>query len=158
MAPLKQLTIPRLELCAATLLTKQYKKAIRALNVTINESYLWTDPSILLTWIQGPRNKWKPFVGNRVALIQGTAAATWRHVPSHSNPADLISRVIELSTLLTSSLWWKWPQWLTQEPSNWPTTEVNTPTDNLEIRNVMLHFYSLQKTSHQDSPTWTDWS
>jgi hypothetical protein len=49
MALLKQLTIPRLEFCAATLLAKLYKKAIRALNMTIHESYLWTDSSIVLT-------------------------------------------------------------------------------------------------------------
>ena len=85
-APLKQLTIPRLEFCAATLLSKLYKKAIGALNITISESYLWTDSSIVLTWIQGPPNKWKIFVGNRVALIQEeTASASWRHVPSQSN-------------------------------------------------------------------------
>jgi hypothetical protein len=136
-APLKQLTIPRLELCAATLLAKLYKKAIRALNMTIHESYLWTDSSIVLTWIQGPPNKWKTFVGNRVATIQGgTASATWRHVPAQSNPADLISRGVEPSTLSTSTLWWKGPQWLTQESSSWPTAEFNTPTEILEIRNV----------------------
>ena len=43
---------------------------------------------------------------------------------------------IEPTTLSTSTLWWKGPQWLSQEPSSWPTTEANTPTDNLEIRNV----------------------
>jgi hypothetical protein len=74
-APLKQLTILKLELCAATLLGKLYKKATRALNMTKHESYLWTDSSIVLTWIQGPSNKWKTFVGNRVATIQEDSAS-----------------------------------------------------------------------------------
>jgi len=82
---LKMLTIPRLELCAAILLSKLYKKAVSALNITVNEAYMWTDPAIVLAWIQRPSTKWKTFVGNRVALIQeNTAAATWRHVPTNS--------------------------------------------------------------------------
>jgi hypothetical protein len=135
-APLKQLTIPRLELCVATWLAKLYKKAIRALN-TIHESYLWTDSSIVLTWIQCPSNKWKTFVGNRVATIQeDTTSATWRHVPTQSNPADLTSRGVEPSTLSISTLWWIGPQWLTQEPSSWPATEFTTSIELLECRNV----------------------
>ena len=51
-APQKQLTTPRLEICAATLLFKLHKKAIGVLNTTLNESYLWWDYSIALTWIQ----------------------------------------------------------------------------------------------------------
>jgi hypothetical protein len=134
---LKQLTIPRLELCAATLLSKLYKKATRALNLKIDESYLWTDSSNVLTWIQGPPTKWKTFVGNRVATIQEeTKSATWRHVPTQSNPADLISRGLEPSVLSKSTLWWRGPQWLLQESASWPTTEFNIPNDNLEIRKV----------------------
>jgi len=57
-------------------------------------------------------------------------------VPYQSNPADLISRVIYSTTLSTSTLWWKGPQWLSQEQFCWPTTEVNIPTDKLEFRNV----------------------
>ena len=41
-------------------------------------------------------------------------------------------------TLSMSTLWWKGPQWLSQEPSSWPTTEINSPTDNVEIRNVHI--------------------
>jgi hypothetical protein len=138
-ASLKQLTIPRLELCAATLLAKLYKKAKRALNVTIHESYLWTDYSIVLTWIQGPPSKWKTFVGNRVSTIQEeTTSATWRHVPTQSNPAYLISREVEPSTLSTFTSWWKGPQWLTQEPSSWPAADFNTPLENLIIGNVHI--------------------
>ena len=59
-------------------------------------------------------------------------------MPSQSNPADLISRGIEPTTPSTSTLWWKGPQWLSQEPSSWPTTEINTPKDKLEIRNVHI--------------------
>jgi len=111
--PLKQLTIPRLELCAATLLSKLYKKATGALNITINKYYLWTDSSIVLTWIQSLPNKWNIFVGKRVALIQEeTESASRRHVPFESNPADLISRGCEPSTLSIFTLWWKGPQWL----------------------------------------------
>jgi len=116
-----------------------YKKTIGALNIRINESSLWTDFSILLTWIQGPPNKWKTFVGHIVALIQEeTASVSWRHVPSQSNPADLISRGIEQTNLSTSTIWSKGPQWVSQKPSSWPTTEINTPTDNQEIRNVHI--------------------
>jgi len=80
---------------------------------------LWTDSCIVLTWIQGPLTNWKKSVGNRVAIIQDeTASAMWRHVPTHSNPADLISRGIEPTTLSTATLWWKGPQWLTKEPSS----------------------------------------
>jgi len=66
---------------------------------------MWTDSAILLAWIQGPSTKWKIFVGNRVALIQeNKAAATWRHMPTYSNPADLISRGIEATALSKSTL------------------------------------------------------
>jgi hypothetical protein len=127
-----------LELCAAALLSKLYKNALHALNMKIDESYLWTDSSIVLTWIQDPSNRWKTFVGNRVPTIQEeTASATWRHVPSQSNPADLISRGVKPATLSsTSTLWWKGPQWLIQEPSSWSAMEINTHTEILEIRNV----------------------
>jgi hypothetical protein len=94
---------------------------------------------LVLTWNQSPPNKWKTFVGKRVAIIQEeTSSAIWKHVPSQSNAVDLISIGIEPSTLSTSTLWWKGPQWLLQESSSWPTTEVTTPIGDLEIRNVQV--------------------
>jgi hypothetical protein len=85
----------------------------------------------------GPIKQVEDTVGNRVAIIQAdTTSATWRHVPSQSNSVDLIIRGTDPASLSSSTLWWKGPQWSLQEPSSWPTTEFNTPTDDLEVRNV----------------------
>jgi hypothetical protein len=135
-AQIKQLTIPRLEICAAVLLARFFKRATRALNLAIHKTYLWSESSFVLTWIKGTPNKWKTFVGNRVSLIQEkTSSAHWKHVPSQDNPADLISRGTDPTTLSTS-FWWNRPEWLLQDSSSWPATEFTTPTDNLEMKNV----------------------
>ena len=53
------------------------------------------------------------------------------------SPILLISSQEELNPqLFQHPLWWKGPKWLIQEPSSWPTTEDNTPTEHLEMRNV----------------------
>jgi hypothetical protein len=128
------LTIRLSEICAATFLTKLFRKAIKALNITFDDVYLWSDSFIVLTWIQVSPNKWKTFIGNRVAFIQEeTASATWKHVPTDSNPADLISRGLELATLATCNLWWKGPHWLTQNQTRWPSLTFSKPTENLGV-------------------------
>jgi hypothetical protein len=148
--PLKKLTIPRLELCAAVLLAKHFRRVRRALTIAVPESYLWTDSTIVLAWIHSASNRWKTFVGNRVALIQeATSSAIWRHVPTRSNTADLISRGTDPTTLSTSTLWWKGPQWLTKEPSSWPTSEVTNHETNVELKKVHAAF-------HQSSEDFTE--
>ena len=115
-----------------------------ALNTT-DESYPWRDSSIVLTWIQDPPNNWKTSVGNRVTIIQEeTSSAIWRHVPSQSNPADLISRGIEPSKFSPSTLWWKGPHKSSQELSSWPTTEVN----NTKFIRVIAHCRRFHNCRH----------
>ncbi|XP_024869009.1 uncharacterized protein LOC112452827 [Temnothorax curvispinosus] len=88
-APLKRLTIPRLELTAAQLLSRlmPYVQATLKLNVTA--THLWTDSVVTLTWIKSHASRWKDFVRNRVSQIQElTANAHWKYVPAWpSQPA-----------------------------------------------------------------------
>jgi len=121
-APLKPLTVPRLELAAAVLLSRLLEFVIRSLSLSGISSFCWTDSMVVLAWVTQHPSKWKTFVSNRVTEIQSRIpAASWRHVSTHDNPADCASRGIPGSQLASNTLWWHGPAWLCCSRSEWPT-------------------------------------
>ena len=122
-APLKQLSIPRLELMAAKILTTLMNTVVNALSphAKISEVRYWTDSMTVLYWIQN-RGEWKVFVQHRVReILELTEKSQWGHVSGLENPADLGSRGVTASQLCDSRLWWEGPQWLRGSPSSWPS-------------------------------------
>lgn len=51
-APVKTLTIPRLELCAGVLLSKLMRSVIQALNLNDLPKFCWSDSTITLHWLK----------------------------------------------------------------------------------------------------------
>ena len=130
--PVKTVSLPRLELCAAHLGIQLLKTVIKVLNLVQYKNYdifAWSDSTIVLQWISQLPRKWTTFVANRVAQIQDvTEPSQWNHVPSQSNPADLPTRGISPSELLVSKLWWNGPIWLSCEADAWPQMPTTTST------------------------------
>ncbi|XP_053686155.1 uncharacterized protein LOC128735696 [Sabethes cyaneus] len=119
-SPLRKLSTPRLELCAAVLGAQLADFVLESTKWTCPITY-WTDSSIVLHWIASSSSSWKVFVSNRIAEIHRlTGGSMWRHVPSELNPADKISRGIMPSQLKTDDLWWHGPPYLQQDTSAWP--------------------------------------
>lgn len=157
-APLKGLTIPRLELSAAVLLAKLTRYTLDQLKLKNVPVYLWTDSSVSHVWIRSHPSRWKEFVRNRVVIIQETVPrAQWRYVPGKDNPADCASRGLSAAQLKIKTIWWNGPSWLKDTCETWPTLNVNLDSSiNLEekpgvLLTVQVHEINIWDLIHRYS-------
>ncbi|XP_036148379.1 uncharacterized protein LOC105835230 [Monomorium pharaonis] len=129
------LSIPRLELCAALLLTQLSDKILKCLTHEAQALFLWTDSTIILAWLQACSRLWTPFVANRAGEIhQLTNIQNWHHIRSQDNPADLLSRGIMPMSLQHSSNWWSGPSWLSLNQEEWPHFPYDITKENIPER------------------------
>ena len=126
-APLKKLSLPRLELMAALVgatLAEFLRNALKE-KMSNPQVNLWSDSQIVLHWINSTKQL-QQFVQNRIKEIHRLVEeASWRYCPTSDNPADLLTRGVSTAQLKESHIWLHGPTWLT-DSSNWPTWEAST--------------------------------
>ncbi|XP_065895991.1 uncharacterized protein [Dysidea avara] len=144
-APLKQHTLPRLELMAAVIAAHLGSFVVNSLNHTVTTIY-WSDSQIVLCWLQS-RKKLKPFIDHRVKEILAISSS-WKYCPTASNPADLLTRGLSADQFIHSTLWRHGPPWLSS-PTEWPTwspsealvvlaNSVEGPPSSASVHNTTL--------------------
>ncbi|XP_055632814.1 uncharacterized protein LOC129773245 [Toxorhynchites rutilus septentrionalis] len=148
-APLKRLSLPRLELCAALLGAKLYAKVSAALRMEGIPCWFWSDSTVTLHWIQAPPNTWQTFVGNRTSEIQQlTHGHSWNHVKGTENPADHVSRGMLPQEFVSNTIWRHGPSWLAKSDEYWPKHITGTPPEDLlERRKTVLVIHQPQEHS-----------
>ena len=132
-APAQAQTIPRLELLGALLLLRLMLCIKESLSSIVSECKCFTDSSIVLHWIQGTDNNWKPFVQHRVMEIQEKVAGQHRnYCRGKDNPANLQSRGATLGELQKESVWLHGPMWLRGTESRVLELGASLPPECLE--------------------------
>ncbi|XP_033218083.1 uncharacterized protein LOC117173551 [Belonocnema kinseyi] len=120
------MSIPYLDLCAATLLTRLISFVVSSLQCFDVPIFCWMASSIIRRWLQNQPATLPVFVVNCISNIQTKLrSALWRHVPFKQNPADSASRDLSAEDLLTFSLWREGPTWLPSSSAEWP--QCKTP-------------------------------
>ena len=103
LAPLKAMTIPRLELMA----------------MLIGARYIGSDSQCWLKWIVSEKDL-SLFAKNRVKEIRSQSDIVIKYVTSRENPADIASRGSSVQKLSENQLWWHGPERLNGTETEWP--------------------------------------
>ena len=137
-APIKMITIPRLELTAALVSAKVNALLQKELEFEVLKQVFWTDSQIVLSYINNSACRFHVFVANRVQQIHDlTSESEWRYIDTKTNPADYASRGIYAEGLINCKEWWNGPEFL------WSPVEDNyglienisiLPTDDAEVK------------------------
>ncbi|XP_069109596.1 uncharacterized protein [Argopecten irradians] len=148
-APLKTVTVPRMELTAASSSVKLCKMIKEELGFPINETFYWTDSTSVLRYIANKNARFHTFVANRVSVIhEATEENQWRYVNTKENPADCASRGLSIGKFRQNPQWINGPDFLWKSESEWPEYQLDKTIENddAEVKRV-VNTASLDKTN-----------
>lgn len=162
-SPLKQITIPRLELAAAVLSVRISTLLRRQLKYDNLKEIFWCDSQIVLGYITNDAKRFHVYVANSVQEIRDkTEPVQWKYIRSQENPADYASRGLDVKSLLNDSFWFTGPAFLWQEDADtismYHLTDV--PSDDPELKKRILVVDSIVKDEAFDLAhfnSFSDW-
>ena len=141
-APLKTLSIPRLELTAAVVAVKLHRFVLDEIDLKPDASWFWSDSMTVLKYLENTSSRYKTFVAHRIeAIHEETRSDQWNYVPTDLNPADHASRGVHPGDSKRLTHWLMGPSFLVDSVADWRGKFTKPPSDNEsepELKTVFL--------------------
>lgn len=148
-APLKPMSVPRLELQGCVLGVRMLKFVEENHSISFSKRFLWTDSTTALSWIKSDPSNFRPFVAHRIVEIQdSTSVDEWNYVPSLYNPADEGTKWGEGPYFSHDSKWFIGPRFLTYSEEYWPSMPTVSIEDKEERRISVMNHFSVEPLIH----------
>ena len=110
LAPLGEISVPRLELTAAVISVRLSKIIQEELDLAVQGVYYWTDSMSVLKCIHDESKRFHTFESNRLSVIRsGSDPSEWKYVNRDDNPTDDGSKGVKLDTMITKD-WVRGPR------------------------------------------------
>ncbi|XP_062541214.1 uncharacterized protein LOC134209246 [Armigeres subalbatus] len=139
-APLKTLSIPRLELKAAVLGAQYLKTVLKNHEFPVSRTYMWTDSTTVLAWIFSDHRRFQKFVAVRVGeILTLSDPQDWRWINTKLNVADKATKWGNGPDFQQANPWFRGPAFLHQPEEHWPQRPQNITTQE-EMRPVHVHW------------------
>ena len=137
-APLKVLSIPKLELMGAVVSVRVARVLEKELPYTNIKHVFWTDSENVLRYISNESRRFHVYVAHRVQEIRNsTEPAQWFHVPGLYNPADVASRGLTATELVQNKVWFNGPNFLWEATLPFDSSyEVELNDSDPEVKRV----------------------
>lgn len=121
LAPLRTLSVPKLELNAALLGARLARFVLSSIPRPLGRRVIWTNSSTTRNWIRATAAMYQRFGIRPIGEIQAlTEPREWRFVPGRLNPADVVTRsALESEAIPVLCL--DGPAFLQQAEEMWPT-------------------------------------
>lgn len=138
-APLKVVSIPRLELMAALIGARFAKTIIQNYSIKINRKMFWSDSQTVLSWIRSDQRKYHQFVAVRISeILDVSEMSDWFWIAGKQNVADEATKWAKKPDLSNSSRWINGPEFLRLHEKDWQIKTLNFSQTAVELKQHSL--------------------
>ena len=146
----KNLTTPKLELRALTVALELQQHIKKSFNLSDDKFEFFTDNKAVLYWTRKDPEKLSPFFANRVRKWRNAGLPPPSYVPTKENPADEISRGMDIFDLRNTK-YWNGPSYHLLPRSEWPVEDIPLEKADEKISITLEEKLQGHLKKHQDT-------